>query len=165
MNFNDDDPIDTAVYATVHNFKDSRGRKGVPAIANMLGLRKGTVQNKANPREEFAHFTVKEARALMLATGDHQILYAMARDVGEACVPLPSFAFGSDMDMLNAWAEWQADLGETAKVIDGALKDGKITQQELKEVHDEIVEDFEKALAMLDVLKSMAEPEEGASNG
>jgi len=74
-------------------------------------------------------------------------------------VPLPTVEATADMDLLDAWAKWSAEFGETAETIKQALEDGRIEQHEVEAVRRELIEDFEKGLAIIDVLKGMAEPE------
>jgi len=156
----DIDPLDQAVYDTVHDFVDERsGRKGCVALAETIGMRSSTLANKASRKEEHAHLNLHEARSVMLATGDVRILEALANSLGYACVPLPTIAATADMDLLDAWAKWSAEFGETAATIKQALEDGRIEHHEIAEVRRELIEDFEKGLAIIDVLKGMAEPE------
>ena len=158
------DPIDKAVHETVHEFRHmGSGKKGVPALAPVLGMPPSTLQNKSNPNEEYANLTLKEARAVMLATGDHRIVRVLANEVGEACVTLPSIDFAADMDVLDAWGNWQTEIAETVQRIQFALSDGKIDAREVEDVRRELVEDFEKGLALLDVLKGMMEPEDNVT--
>ena len=156
----DIDQLDQAVYDTVHDYVDPRsGRKGCVALAELLGMKPSTLANKSNRSDEFAHLNIREARSVMLATGDVRILDALANSMGYACVPLPTIDAAADMDLLDAWAKWSAEFGETAETIKQALEDGRIEQHEIEAVRRELIEDFEKGLAIIDVLKGMAEPE------
>ncbi len=163
MNGNDDllvDPLDRSIYETVHGYVNPKtGKRGVLGLAPVVDMPASTLQNKANPSEQFAHLTVREARKVMLATDDHRILYQLAADLGEACVPLPTLEFAADMDLLDSWAEWQADVAKTIEAVRDALADKKVTLDEVARVRMELIADFEKGLSMLDVLKGMAEPE------
>lgn len=154
------DPLDVAIYDTVHGYVHPKsGRRGAVGLAPVVGMPPSTLSNKANPREEFVHLTVRELRAVMLATGDHRALHQLAADVGEACVVLPTIEFPADMDLLDAWAAWQGEVAQTVRRIRTALIDGKITADEVLDVRMELIEDFERGLALLDVLKGMQEPE------
>ena len=164
MSVNDDllvDPLDRAIYETVHGYVNPKtGKKGALGLAPVVDMPASTLQNKANPTEQFAHFTVREARKIMLAANDHRILHQLAADVGEACVPLPTLNFAADMDLLDSWAEWQQDVAKTIEAGKDALADREITQDEIALIRMELIRDFEKGLAMLDVLRGMAEPED-----
>ncbi len=155
------DPLDQAVYDTVHDYTNPRThKKGAIGLAPVVDMSASTLQNKANPSEQFAHMTLREARKVMLAANDHRILHQLAADLGEACVPLPTMSFPADMDLLNAWAEWQKEVAETIEAVRSSLDDKRIRLDEVSKVRRELIEDFEKGLAMLDVLKGMAEPDD-----
>lgn len=161
MGYDDIDPLDQAAYDTVHGYRDARsGRRGIGPLADMIGMAPSTLQNKTDRKQEFANLNVKEVRALMLATGDYRLLETLAHGVGYAAVPLPSVASTADMDLLDAWAQWSAEFGETAQTIKAALDDGRVTTDEIARCRQELIEDFEKGLGILDVLKGMAEPDE-----
>jgi len=162
MTFDDNtfDALDIAIYETVHGYINPRtGKRGAAGLAPVVGMPASTLQNKANPAETFANLSMKEARSLMLATGDHRIGHQLMADIGEVCVPVPVHEFPADMDLLEAWAVWQAEIGETVLALKDALEDGRVTRAEVARVRNELAEDFAKGLAMLDVLGGMAEPE------
>ena len=157
----DIDPLDQAAYDTSHKFRDrDTNRKGLVALANRMNTNAATLQLKCDRKTDTHHLNIQEARAMMLITGDFSLLKTLAAEVGHAVVPLPTFDFAADSDLLTAWADWSAEFGETAETIKLSLEDGRITQAEVEKARAELVEDFEKGLAMLDVMKGMAEPEE-----
>jgi len=166
MDNHDIDPLDQAAYETVHNFKDeTTGKKGAVGVSAITGMRSSTVQNKANRTEEFAIFNIKEARAVMLATKDFSMLSTMNRECGFAMTPLPDFAaFSSDMDVLKAWAEWQAEIAETVQKMKDMIADGVIQHHEINEVKKELVEDFQKGLELVGVYEDMCEPESNVTH-
>lgn len=154
------DALDDAAYQTVHDYVNPRThRKGAVGLAPALNMPASTVQHKANPSETFTAFYLKEARSIMLATGDNRILYQLAADVGEACVPLPKRAYPADMDLLESWAAWQGEVAGTVTAIRNALIDGRITADEVRRVRAELIEDYSRGLGMVDVLAGMCEPE------
>ncbi|MDP1586307.1 MAG: hypothetical protein Q8M07_01065 [Prosthecobacter sp.] len=152
-----------AVYDTVHGFVDeASGREGARGLGPVIGMKSGTLQNKANPNEEYTHLTLPEARSVMLATGDFRILQALAAELGQACVPLPTIQFPADCDLMVAWADWQAEIAQTVVVMRDSLADGKVTRSEVDRLRKELIEDFEKGLALLDVFRGMSEPDVAA---
>lgn len=160
----DIDPLDQVVYETVHNFKDKvSGGKGAAGLARAIGMQGSTLQNKADRKQEFAHLSLKEARSIMLVSGDTSILNTLAQQLGFAAVPLPHIDAPADTDLLEVWADWSNDFGETAATIKQVLEDGVITLSEVEKVRKELIEDFEKGLAIIDVLKGMAEPEDNVT--
>lgn len=153
------DPLDKAAYDTVHDYTNPRtGKKGAVGLGPVVGMPHSTLQNKVNPSMDFQHLTLKESRTLMLATGDHRMLRQLARDLGEACVPLPSLDVVGDLDVLEALTEWQAETGETAQKVRDIYADKRIELGEVEELRRELIEDFEKGLALLDRIRAQAEP-------
>lgn len=156
----DIDPVDQAFYEDAHSYRDRvTGRKGIPALAQLLNMAPSTLQNKADRNQEFAQPSLKEARAVMQATQSYQTLHALARDLGFAVVPLPGVEYAADMDLLNAVTEWSAEFGETAQAIRDAAADHAITADELVAVERELTEDYEKGMAIIEVMRAMCEPE------
>lgn len=166
MDNHDIDPLDQAAYETVHNFKDENtGKKGAIGVSAITGMRSSTVQNKASRTEEFAIFNIKEMRTVMLGTNDFRMLSTMNRECGFAMTPLPNFeAFSSDMDVLKAWAEWQAEIAETVQKMKNMIKDGVIERHEINEVKKELVEDFQKGIELVGVWEGMCEPEDNVTH-
>lgn len=161
----DIDVLDQAIYDTVHDYKDpNSSKRGVHPLAKMTGIVPSTLQNKSDRKQETHHLSVKEARAIMLVSNDFRILQTLASEVGYAAVPLPANAFPADMDLLESWADWSAEIAQTVERIKSALDDKTLTQEEISAIRKEMIEDFEKALALLDVLKGMAEPDKNVVN-
>ena len=161
----DIDPLDQAIYDTVHDYRDLHaGGRGAAALARAIGMAGSTLQNKADRKQEFAHLSLQEARSIMLVSGDTRILSTLAEQLGYAAVPLPQIEAPADTDLLQVWADWSNEFGETAAAIKAALEDNKITQAEVAKVKRELIEDFETGLAIIDVLKGMAEPEDNVTH-
>lgn len=155
------DPLDDAAYQTVHKFKNpATGKKGAIGLSPMVGMPASTIQNKANPNEENAQFGIKEARRVMLATGDKSMLHTLARDLGEACYELPVMDFPADMDLMQAWMEWQEEHAQTITKMKEILSDNTVTKGELDELKVEVFEDFEKGMKLVAEFTAIAEPVE-----
>lgn len=157
---NGNDPLDQAIYETCHGYTaPGEKRASVKALARVMGMRPSTLQNKANPFEEYAQLSVKEARQAMLVTGDHRILHALARDVGEACFPLPSAEWVGDMDVMAALTKWQAEIGKTAQEVHDTYADGKVETHEIEAVERSLIRDYERGMELIALMKGQAEPE------
>ena len=154
------DPLDLVIYETVHEYVNPKtGKKGAVGLAPVVDMHASTLQNKSNPTESFTHITVREARKIMHATGDHRILHQLAADLGEACVALPSLDAVGDIDVLEALTSWQAETGETAAKERDIYSDRVVRMSEVEELRLELIQDYERGLALLDVIKKQAEPE------
>ena len=144
--------LDAAKYSVVHDFKG-----GAVALAPLVNMNSLTLSNKVNPNQETHHLTVDEAVAIQNTAKDYRILNAEAALLGHVCIPLRDFAGVSDLELLNAYAAWHADVGETAFAINRALEDGKVTRAALNEVKREIHEDVQRAFEFYARLEALCD--------
>lgn len=138
------DAIDEAGYRLVHNYPG-----GPQELAPLVNLRYGTLMNKANPEMRDHQFTVRQAISIQAAQRKFLMLYAEARLLKHVCVPLGQFPNASDVELLNLYAKYHEEVGQTAKAISDSLADGKITRAEYDKIEQEA---FEDAAAMFDLL-------------
>lgn len=156
----DIEQLDEAIYQTAHNYKDpDTGKKGGKALGKALGTNPGTFEQKISRNVETHTVNIKEARSMMKIAQDFRILHAFAMDLGHACFRLPTSEYPADMDLLNAWADWNEEISETVQEIRNALKSDKITKSHVAEVKRELIEDLGKGLSLWAVLEAMAEDE------
>lgn len=144
--------VDRALYETTHDFPG-----GVEAIAARLGKAVGTIYNKADPGCERHQYTVREAVALMLASGDYRTARAICRAIDHAAVPYGDYRNCSDLELLDCYTALHAEIGETATEIRGALAQRRITKEAAARIRREIQEDIEAALALLSRIEGMAD--------
>lgn len=156
------DPLDMAIYQTVHEYKNSHtGKKGALGLSAAVGMAAPTLQNKANPMHDLQQLSLKEARTVMLATGDHRMLHQLAHDLGEACVPTPTLDVVGDSDVLEALTIWQESTGKTAKKLREIYEDKRVEMHEVEQLRLALIHEFEMGLALVDVVKGQAEPDKG----
>lgn len=144
--------LDQARYRVVHEF-----RGGAAKLARLAGMNYGTLCNKVNPLVETHHLTVDEAVSLQYIARDYRIHEAEGRMLGRASIPIGEFPDCSDMELLDTWANWQVELGETAAKIRLALDEGRVTREHVREVRREIFEDLTAAMAVLDRLQGLVD--------
>lgn len=148
--------VDQAKYDLVHSYKG-----GAVALAPLLGENRSAavLSNKVNPNSTDHHLTLDEAIALQLITQNYGLLKASATMLNHVVIELPTtdLANTSDLELLDCWASWQADCGETATVIREALSDGKIDRQELLDIKREMYEDIARELELLQRLEALAD--------
>ena len=126
------DLLDIACHQTGH---DAPG--GLPALASKMGVNYQTLTNKLNPQNDTHKLTLREAVAMMLITGDVQILEAIAaqldcrvvRDVDQTRVGLVSAAMRA-----------AAEGGDVQRAIVEATSDGRLTARERAHIVKECVE-------------------------
>lgn len=155
------DPLDKAAYDTVHDFKNNRtGKKGAIGLSPVVDMNPSTLQNKANPKEDFSGFMLKEARKVMIATNDYRMLTQLNHDCGFIAVPVLHTDFPCDGDLLNSHLEAVSEFGDASEKMKKALNDKVLTNAEYVLLEKEYHEAVEKIYSLLEVLKGMAEPEE-----
>lgn len=69
---------------------------GVPALAARMGTSYNTLKHKLNPNNDTHHLTLREALAMQVLSGRHDILHAMADALDEVCTPALPDTSGAD---------------------------------------------------------------------
>lgn len=137
------DQLDEAVFYTVHDFRKGKQR-GAVALAPLVNIRPGTLSNKANPEQEHQP-TLHEGVLIMRAAKDFRILYALCSILDHTIpIPVPDLSDISDMQLLDAYANYHAEIGETSQAIREALADGEISEAEFDRIAREMDEDQQR---------------------
>lgn len=134
------DQLDLAIQATAMNAPG-----GMKGLAQKMGVNHQTLINKCNPNSETHRLTLREAMAMMLNTGDVQILEVLASELGYTVEPKASRAA---KDLMAAVLSANAEHGDVGRAIQDAFADGRLTPREVAKVRDEVGE----AKAALDSL-------------
>lgn len=148
--------LSSSIETTIKAYKTKGGAK---AIAEKIGARPGTFINKCNPAMPGHVLNVNELVAIMRITGNYTILHELAAMFGYICEPHEKLSGVTDMELLNAWADWDAERGETVQAIRNALTDQRIRRKELDRIRTEMFEDIQKAFELLQRLESLCEDE------
>jgi hypothetical protein len=125
------DQLDLAVHGTAHDF-------GLPELARKLAIREQVFRNKVNPTDETHKLTLREAVAMMDVAGDTRILEAVCSLFGGEFVRHAERAM--PRDLLRALLAVDAENGDVNRSIKAALRDGRISPRELREIRQEITE-------------------------
>ncbi|MBA1147410.1 phage regulatory CII family protein [Ectothiorhodospiraceae bacterium WFHF3C12] len=146
------DDLDLAIYKVVHDFPG-----GAPKLAPLVGMNAGTLSNKADPGMDSHQLTVRQAVAISHATKDARILHAQARALGFVCIPCGDYSGLSDLELLDSYAEWHAEIGQTAQAVRDAIADRRISAEEVRKVRRELYEDMARGFEFLARLESLQE--------
>jgi hypothetical protein len=146
------DALEAAQYRVVHEYPG-----GARALAPLVGMNAGTLSNKVSPSVETHKLSLQEAVAISHATGDFRILLAMAQLLRHICLPLTDFDGVSDAELLDLYAGYHKELGETAEAIQAALADGQVTRRELNRVKAEFHEDAQAGFEFLQRLEGLCD--------
>ncbi len=145
-------PLQEAMYYTVHGFAG-----GAVKLGPLVGISPGTLSNKVNPTLDTHKLSVEEAVVVQNATRDYRILYAMAMELNHSCIPLGDFNGVSDVELLNAYAAWHAEIGQAADAIRNALEDARVTRAEFERVRKEFHEGTQRGFEFLTRLEALVD--------
>lgn len=110
---------------------------GMDALAPLIGVAARVLNNKLNPNCQTHHLTLVEAVRLQQITGKYDVLFAEADLLGYVCIARPD---ASDEDLSIALANTCAEFGDYMREVGDALRDQKITPNELKRLEKELAE-------------------------
>jgi len=144
--------LDDAKYSVVHDFPGGSKR-----LSLLVGMNSGTLSNKVNSDVETHHLSVDESVAIQHAANDRRIISAEARILGGVFIQLGDFSQVSDIELLDKYAEWIQDIGETSAALREALTNKKLTKDSLSIVHREMHEDFARAMELYHRLEAISD--------
>lgn len=150
--------LDDAIHRVVHDYPG-----GAVALAPRVGMRPGTLSNKANPGCVEHNMTLLESIPIQRESHDYRILHAYAANLDHVAVPLADYSGVSDVELLDAYASYHAEVGRLAGEIRDALADGRITQHELAAIRTASDEAARARQGLLMRLEALAEGDDHAS--
>lgn len=130
---------------------------GYKGLANDLGIQPGTFNNKCLPGMDSHRFNIQDIVGIIEKTNNHKPIFDLADSFGYVCIPMNDIEDTSDINLLDAWAEWDSERGETAKIIRDALVDHSIGQGELDKIKSEMLDDIQKEMELFSRLESIAD--------
>lgn len=136
------DQLDIAIHQTAH---DAPG--GLEALARTIGLGAQVLRNKVCPTTDTHKLSLREAVAMMDASGDDRILAVLADMRGYT---LERKALPDAASIVQAVLSADAEHGDVSRSIQEALADGKLTEYEKAAIARQIRE----AQQTLDALNS-----------
>lgn len=142
--------IERASYDTVHGYPG-----GAPALAARIGMRSGTLNNKVDPGYAESELFLREALAVMLATGDFSVADALEGCLGRVAVSVGDFSGTSDLELLNLYAQYHESQGQTAQAMRESLEDGKITRDEARRIRAEGMKDAQAFFELLSRIEAL----------
>jgi hypothetical protein len=150
--------LDTAIYETVHGYRDPVTRsRGAAALAPKLGMPPGSLSYKADPTNTSAKFGLIESVTTQLVAGDFQILHAYTAVLGHCAWCLPPHSNASDVELLEAYASVHAQMGQMATAIRDALSDRRVTRVEVAAIRMHFDAQVRAGLELLARLEALAE--------
>ena len=145
--------IDQAKHDIVH-----AGKFAPTELAELANISYGTMCNKVSVTSPNHHLTVDEALKIQKIQDNRFLIEAECRDLGGVYVHIPPcIANTSDSELIESWAAWHKDTGETAASINKALQARSITRDHLAEIRREMFEDFQRELELLHRLEALCD--------
>lgn len=128
--------LEQAIYDTVHEFVDPArpGHRGAAALAPRLGKSPSVLSNQASPFVPGHKLGLLESVPLQIAAKRFDILHEYAAALGHVAIELPPCDDVSDVALLDQWAEFHQLLGEQAGAIREALRDTRISFNEITRI-------------------------------
>lgn len=119
-------------------FRASVYAHGVEKLAPLMGLRPGTLYNKADASDEsHAQPTLRDVVHLSLATGDMRVLDALDEMFGRAAFDCTPHADASDEELLTLLADLGAETGEFHRALADGLRSHRFTPPALRAIRGE----------------------------
>jgi len=145
------DQIDQAIYDLVH--------EGTTAarLALLTNMNAGTLCNKASFSMDNHHLTVKEAVLLQNTRQRYDVLHAECAALDHACIPLGDYSGASDMELLDAYANYHKEVGDMAGEISRTLALKSISAGQIGRVRKEFFESVQAGLALIERLNGLVE--------
>ncbi len=143
--------LDQAKHAVVHDFPG-----GAVRLAPLVGMKPGTLSNKVNPSIDTHHLSVDEAVAIQAAARNYAILYAEASALNHSCILLADFSGVADLELLDSYANYHAQIGELAVAIRDMLKDGRVELQEVIRIKQEFMDVVQAGFGFIARLEGLA---------
>ncbi|WP_158117238.1 phage regulatory CII family protein [Vibrio cincinnatiensis] len=125
------------------------------AVEQHLNKRPGVLFNEINPNQTSHKLGLFDAIRLMQFTDGVQILRSIASELNHSIYFLGDYRTISDMELLNCYSRWHAEIGDVNRAIADALEDGDIEPKEFERIEREIQETFSAALELLERLRAL----------
>ena len=114
---------------------------GVQELAQQMGLKPGTLYNKADADEETHHQpTLRDVLLATRLTGDMRVLDAMNEAFGRAAFDISNNDAKSDDALLELFTDYGAEAGEFCQVLNQGLRAKRFTAQNAVLIRDEALD-------------------------
>ena len=151
--------VEQAAYSAVHDYRARNGQCGAHALAPLLHKNPRALSNEVNPEADGHKFGLNDAVTVSVIANDARILLAFAAELHHAVIPLPDYTRVSDVELLNAYANWQAFVGRTCGRFRDVIEDHRITHSEVESVKLHGFEHIAKFFVLIRRLEALVDDE------
>ncbi|MFN3303157.1 MAG: phage regulatory CII family protein [Roseateles sp.] len=153
-----------SVYEAFRELVYVGGARGVEEAAAFLGIRTGTLYNKADASDDsHAQPTIKDLVQLTHYRGDTRAIDALNEMFGRACFDVGRFEQHSDEALLELLCTLGSEHGEFHGALHRALQDKRFTAEELANVRAEAFDVVSALMTLVARLEGLVD--EGPSRG
>lgn len=136
-------------------------RAGVPELAPLMGLKPGTLWNKADAADDsHAQPTMRDVVLATQATGDMSVLDALEQLFGRAAFDCGRFESASDEALLELLANLGRENGEFHAALSDALRAGRFTLQKLQRIRAEAFDCVSALMVLVGRLEGLLDDED-----
>lgn len=133
----------------------------VPALAARMGIRAGTLYNKAEAGDDTHNQpTLRDAVLVTQITGDMRIVEALAATFGRATFDTNGQAMATDEELLTLLADMGAETGEFHAALAKGLREQRFTLQALAHIRQEALDVVSALMTVLHRLEYLVDAEQ-----
>lgn len=155
-------PATRSVYEAFRELVYMGGARGVEEAAAFLGIRTGTLYNKADASDEsHAQPTIKDLVQLTHFRADTRAVDALNEMFGRACFDTARFEHHSDEALLELLCRLGSEHGEFHGALHRALADKRFTGEELSNVRAEAFDVVSALMTLVARLEGIVDEEPG----
>ncbi|MCR8922679.1 hypothetical protein NO559_07850 [Dasania sp. GY-MA-18] len=149
----------SAAQATVHEYPGKADAIAQQLQTNHISKAAHTLLNEVNPLCTNHKYGLVDSVYVQTITQDYRTLQQYAAALNHSVVYLGDFSGISDTELLEAYADWHADIGLTAAEVSRALADRRIEPTEFLAIKQRLHQSLRTGLEFLNRLASVVEDE------
>jgi hypothetical protein len=153
-------PATRSVYEAFRELVYLQGARGVEDAAAFLGIRTGTLYNKADASDDsHSQPTIKDLVQLTHFRADTRAIDALNEMFGRACFDAAKFASHSDEALLELLCTLGSEHGEFHGAVGRALADKRFTADEMANVRAEAFDVVSALMTLVARLEGLVDEE------
>lgn len=134
-------------------FRELVYSQGVESLAPLMGLRPGTLYNKADAGDDSHNQpTLRDVVLATQATGDMRVLDALNETFGRAAYDCAQFENLTDQDLLELVTNLGAESGEFHRALANGLDQRKFSEDTMRQIRAEA---FDMVSALMVLVKRL----------
>ncbi|MFN4360509.1 MAG: phage regulatory CII family protein [Hylemonella sp.] len=139
-------------------FKNTVYRHGVAELARLLGMKPGTLYNKADAADDSHHQpTVRDLILVTQLTGEFDALDAIEEMFGRAAYDVRHLSGHSDEALLELLARHGEENGEFYKALHTGLKERRFSRERLNHIRAEAFDSVSALMTLLSRLEGLVD--------